>query len=392
MVDLSVLRNIDFTSPDNILFLSIFLVLFIIVLVIFFVILKKIVRMIRGLITRVFNVGAKKAKTEQNDRGADLEVVVSELEKSKEERAKIEAIKIAGGDFIRKPDTGEKKEQEEKKTVESQKEKTEKQIEEGLSSLKAESTAEEGTLESKMPSTEENQPKEEGVEEIKIPRAKVIGEQSSEEENNAIKSQKGPESQPAGKGVVTGPENLKSVGSAGGSVLARISNKTVKPEDNLKIPENLDLHGSSLIHEKNKTEAVKRMPQLEEKELVEEAAPLKIEEPALGAGLSSQQPAKDTSIFGGKSEISRSELRQKLKQDVGVFKAEKQTGLDMTPVQRAKLEKEVFSSALGGNISKADLKRGIKKLNEKLSGAKSSVEHARLRKEIKFFKKIGNVK
>ena len=81
-----------------------------------------------------------------------------------------------------------------------------------------------------------------------------------------------------------------------------------------------------------------------------------------------------------------------MKVDENVWKAQKQAGLTMSPVQRAKLVKEIFPSVLGRNISKTDLKYSIKKLGRKLIDAKNSDEHAKIRKEIKFFKKIGGIK
>ena len=63
----------------------------------------------------------------------------------------------------------------------------------------------------------------------------------------------------------------------------------------------------------------------------------------------------------------------------------------MSPIERVKLEKEVFSQALGRNISKTDLKWGVKKLNQKMLNAKDISEKGKLRKEIKFLKKIGGI-
>jgi len=100
----------------------------------------------------------------------------------------------------------------------------------------------------------------------------------------------------------------------------------------------------------------------------------------------------DDPFFGNKTEISRSELRQKLSNDPKVWRAQKEVGLSLSPLERVKLEKEVFSQSLGGNISKADLKSGIKKLNQKMFNSKNISEKAKIRKEISFFKKIGGIK
>ncbi|MBS3065805.1 hypothetical protein J4229_02040 [Candidatus Pacearchaeota archaeon] len=107
------------------------------------------------------------------------------------------------------------------------------------------------------------------------------------------------------------------------------------------------------------------------------------------SGASKKQ--SDNYFFGDKSEVSRIDLRQKLRKDVNIWRAQKQAGLNLSPIERVKLEKEVFSQALGRNISKTDLKWGVKKLNQKMLNAKDISEKGKLRKEIKFLKKIGGI-
>jgi len=99
----------------------------------------------------------------------------------------------------------------------------------------------------------------------------------------------------------------------------------------------------------------------------------------------------DSSIFKGRPEVSRRELVQQLKKDPEVWEAQNRAGLNLSPVERAKLGKEVFSPSLGADISRADLRSSVRKLNRKMIGAKDPVEHAKIRKEIKFFKKIGGL-
>lgn len=103
-------------------------------------------------------------------------------------------------------------------------------------------------------------------------------------------------------------------------------------------------------------------------------------------------PQKDDSIFHGETEVSKAKLEHALRTDSKAWQAARETGLNISPVERAKLVKEVFSSAYGRNISKTDLKSGIRKLNQKMLGAKGVEEHTKLRKQIKFFKKIGGIK
>jgi len=98
-----------------------------------------------------------------------------------------------------------------------------------------------------------------------------------------------------------------------------------------------------------------------------------------------------TPMFGGKSEVSRRTLEQELRYDPKIWEASRQAGLTLSREERAKLVKETFSTAYGRNISKSDLRSGIQKLNQKMLGTKDPGEHAKIRKEIKFFKKIGGI-
>ncbi|MCX6721900.1 MAG: hypothetical protein NTY04_01785 [Candidatus Staskawiczbacteria bacterium] len=97
-------------------------------------------------------------------------------------------------------------------------------------------------------------------------------------------------------------------------------------------------------------------------------------------------------IFKGAQEVSRTELEQEMKSDAKVWQAASGEGLAISPLERAKLIKDVLPSNLGASISKDDLKIGVRRLGEKMSGAKTPEEHAKIRKEIKFFKKIGGIK
>ena len=96
-------------------------------------------------------------------------------------------------------------------------------------------------------------------------------------------------------------------------------------------------------------------------------------------------------MFGEKGEVSRESLRERL-EGSKAYQAQREVGLSLSPTERAKLEKEVFSQSLGGNISKTDLKWGLKKLNQKMVTSKNIAEKGKIRKEIKFFKKIGGIK
>jgi hypothetical protein len=110
-------------------------------------------------------------------------------------------------------------------------------------------------------------------------------------------------------------------------------------------------------------------------------------------GKNVQGKSSDSSIlFSKESEVPRTKLEYELRTDPKIWKAERAAGLTLSPVQRAKLVKQIFSPVLGRNISKTDLKASVKKMNQKLTGIKNPTEHAKIRKEIKFFKKIGGIK
>jgi len=103
-------------------------------------------------------------------------------------------------------------------------------------------------------------------------------------------------------------------------------------------------------------------------------------------------PKDDASIlFGGKEEISRIELRTKLRTDPRVWKAQQEMRLNLKPMERVKLEKKFFSSIYGQNISKRDLKINVKRMEREWASASPGRKET-IRKEIKFLKKIGGIK
>ncbi|MEK7080666.1 MAG: hypothetical protein AAB925_02460 [Patescibacteria group bacterium] len=334
---------------ENILFFLIVFLIAIVVLAILIFIIISVFRLIKNLIKKIFQ------KDDDLRYVENIEVAVPELEESKEERQKIAEkqqkfgkTSMAGSklQYYNNPASPEN----EKRTEEDQKqafdEKEEKDIEEGLSALKksGKKNDDEGeTFFSK----------------IKIPRAKrVVG-------GDAIKSAR------------TGAEEQAN--------LERIEKPDAGRE---KLTDNKSeiLRGAEITIPKT-AEAGQayenKAPDLGREKVFSEVNKIGKTEPKI---------AGDNSIFGGKSEVSRIELRQKLRRDPKVWMAERQAGLNLNPIERAKLEKEVFSQALGRNISKTDLKWGIKKLNQKMFGTKNLAEKGKIRKEIKFFKKIGGIK
>jgi len=93
--------------------------------------------------------------------------------------------------------------------------------------------------------------------------------------------------------------------------------------------------------------------------------------------------SSDSSIFHGKQEISRSELRQELKKNW------EGSGMDVNA--RIKMEKNDFPSFYGSKISKSDMRSAVHKLSQKMYSEKDSAERERIRKEIKYLKRIGKL-
>lgn len=224
---------------------------------------------------------------------------------------------------------------EEKDEVEekSYKEKEEKSISEHLGELKADKSEGKETLASKMPSREPADPNAK-FERIKIPVAKRF-------------------------------DSGKKVG-------AMSSN----------------LHTQKLVFEKDKIDAARKT--LQSNLGTTPARPADM--PEIKLPVKSGQPAvKDETIFEGKPAVSRLELAREMRRDPKVWKAAVRSGLNLSPVERVNLAKEVLPPLLGRDISKTDLKWSIKKLNKQLLSTQNPQEHAKIRKEIKFFKKIGGI-
>lgn len=131
----------------------------------------------------------------------------------------------------------------------------------------------------------------------------------------------------------------------------------------------------------------------EKKELYPKIEVPKIEVPKKIVQQKPQQnkTTDSSAMFKDSPEVSRMKLENKMRTDPKIWQAEKQAGLTLSPVERAKLVKEVFSPVYGRNISKGDLKNSVRKLNQKMLGTKDPAEHAKIRKEINFFKKIGGI-
>lgn len=326
----------NFLSTANLSFLAIYALIALVLFAVFFAILRVLIKGLSSLFVNIFPRKQKNLKTS----GEDIEVVVKEIAQSQAERANAiepEAVpsqKLGIADYSV---SGEKK-------VPEQKEKTKidpntyqkgrpNSPEAGLSALKSQGNSV-GTLESKMPSrgpTPTGQDRE-----IKIPRSKKI------EEENPL--------------------------------------KPAMDTERIKIPVAKDIESKN-IESKSADISLYEKPEVLNKSSV----------PSVAKKEQTINQNKDSSFFEGKKEISRIALRQKLR-SAKTYAIEKSVGLTLSPVERAKLEKQVFSPILGYNISKSDLKLSVNKLSRKLLSTKDAKAHEKLRKEIKFFKKLGGIK
>jgi len=304
-IDFSILKNIDLTNRENLLFLSIIFVLAVILFWAFLFITAEFIKGIKRLIMMTFNIDAKKPKFNQKNNTDWLRDKIQ----NKKAPSDVSSAKNTGADFIKNFYPGGKKFEEKEDIEKIKKEKIEKDISDKLSALKSSSSAGEDTLESKMPSMSES--RLEDSEEIKIPIPRHFS--------------------------TSNMQLADSIRAQGASGIVRSDNKI--PSQKIKENKNID-----------------------------------------------------QSIFEGKPEVSRRELAYEMRTDPNIWESSREAGLNLSPAEREKLVKEVFSSALGSNISKMDLKWAVKKLNQKMVSAKNPAEHAKLRKEIKFFKKIGGIK
>jgi hypothetical protein len=465
-IGFSTLKDINFSNPDNLLFLFIVLIIlgFIILVLVFLIV--KILKMVKRVLIRLFHVEIKKtniskeensAQTSQVQRGQETDVVPKQ--------------KFSGGLFTSNFGTSNKKvEEEDKKSVKFQREKSSKDIEEGLSGLKGDKGPAEGTVQASMPSRT-GEKEEDNFEAIKIPtprpRVSVAGfaggtnsgENKSEENGKnpakvmvggtpkivvggtakvmvggtpkvvvggtpkvvaggtpkvvvgdtvkataeeSVKSQR----EKSSKDIAAGLSKLKTDKAPGeDTVQSKMPSRAGQPAgavyNKIEIPRASNPQRQGLVSENDKTGNINMGLRGAGNGLVQKSDSKGggtnsteniFKMPTAGKGASSQRAEQDSSIFGGESEIPKIKLEHEMKVDTKIWKAAKQEGLTLSPVERANLVKEVFSPVFGRNISKTDLKWSIKKLGQKMSGTKDLQEHAKIRKEIKFFKKIGGIK
>lgn len=306
----------------------------------------KAVRLFVDLIAKILkNVFEKKRKMD-----GGLDVNVKELEESRKEREAASEMafrpqqRAGGGDFLRPVDKGEKGPDEGAGVVQSDGEKEEKDIAGGLASLKSRAKEsdepEEETLLSRMPQRDGEEGQEDDRQKIKIPRAKKLKIDDGMVVNYNLSKEK------------TDPTKF----------LDREKLERRAQSGQAPLYEKPDFMKNSVI-----PRSKKQNENIRGKE-------------------------GDNLIFGSQSEISRIKLRHKLRYDPNIYKEERKFGLTLNPAQREALEKKVIPQVYGRNVSKSDLKLSLRKLSQKMLDVKDMNTKARLRKEIKFIRKIGGIK
>jgi len=340
---------IDFQNKENLIFILIIFFIGIVLFAILIFIIYSIFKFIKKAIKKIFQ------KNDDLRYAENLEVAVPELEESKQERQKIaekqqEFVKnsMAGPklQYYNNPPPPKNEEQKDPLIIGQKQifdERDKKDIEKGLNVLKKSG---------KDGKQEEN----DGIfAKIKIPRAKKV----MPAQENIGNKESGDEKQPAHQPAVAGKIGDESEALKAAEIKIP---KTVEPGQTLenKAP---DLGREKTFSEVNKI------------------------------GKTEPRVSGDDSIFGGKSEVSRIELRQKLRYDPKIYKAQREAGLfNLNRITRAKLEKDIFPTVYGRNISKTDLKWNLKRLGREWASETDVNKKGVIRKEIKFLKKIGGIK
>jgi hypothetical protein len=330
-MDFSAFKNINFTDPENLLFLAIVFILIIVVLSVIFLILMNLAKAVKRMFVNMPSVKIQKPGLEEAPTKSQNNFIEGSESSHKD-------FRIMGGDFISNFKISDKKNKEQ----ESPEVKKQKSIAGSLASLKSHSTKEEKeTLQTKMPSRTEGEQEKDGEDKIKIARPNKFDNR-------------------------TEPEGLKN------------SSGVISEEIKIPRPQHFSstsAKNAQLSHERA-AEAV-----TDSKHSSED-----ISRPKENHGLVSD------GLFDDGREVSRIKLEHEMKHNPKIWQAARESMFNISPIERSKLVKEVFSSAYGSSISKTDLKGVVKKLNNRLSTAKNQAEHAKIRKEIKFFKKIGGLK
>jgi hypothetical protein len=354
--------SFDLFNTGNIMFLVVYGILTLLVLAAVLIVFR-----IVFLITIKIFRKILPTKEIKRTAGADIEPVVKELQESQIERTQVENQQgvVPGQRMGYSNYSVQSKDKDQSQTkkdaVSTQKEKAQQDAEKGLAALKSKNPSGQGTLESKMPSRTTNNDGD-NKRAVVIPVPKRLTTSGKEEQLTSNQKQNiGFEKTAfaASHGV------LKPSGSMPGQEQEKMS----------------QVSGGAKEHEQ---------PQAQTENQATESSSRSILGQKINVAKSGGQ--HDASIFEGKEEVSKTKLKHEMRYDSKIWKAERSVGLTLNPGEREELVKEVFGPSYGRNISKSDLKQGIRKLNQKMMNSKDMAEKGKLRKEAAFLKKIGGIK
>jgi len=378
MLDLSILKSIDFKDSDNLLFFSIVLFLTVLIFLVFFFVIAEII----GSIKRSFKAKQGYVVKDMDEMGKTPPQVKQEsMEKPKQRLS--EGVFSGGVGSVEKNKTeiklGGKKAEEAK---------DKQRILDQLNKFKKDNPSGAG-----MPSSASADKGEEGHETIVIPVAKKI---EKEENGGSINAQQSIGETTSASSVAPSVGAKKSMPTAGGVVSGQKSGNDSGTE--ISIAGHSQKTEKTLLNEKpvlSQPDFMNKDTRVAPNEDVfkkiganKDKNPLKISQ----STTKNNQSIGGSIMFGNKDEVSRIELRQKLRSDPKIYRAQREAGLyNLNKISRAKMEKDLFSIVYGRNISKKDLKLNIKKLEREHWGATDMKKKETLRKEIKFLKKIGGV-
>jgi Na+-transporting methylmalonyl-CoA/oxaloacetate decarboxylase gamma subunit len=362
-IDFSLFKNIDFTNRDNLLFTGIIFIAVIIILIVFIIVLYNIFKIIKRMWKELFSKRVKKSKVSQVgevDNSGKLQPL-----KNIQEFGKSSAVKVMGGEQF--------------SGVLDNKEASSQSVKNSLGNLDGLSKG--------------NDFKDAAIAHMQKPTETAnfrLGDKKIEGKDEAQKSYKEKEAEGISESLGKlkadqdrGKDTIESKMPFRGPNLDDLSHQPIKinrPKDFSKVEDRpggfvggtgkKDIFGNE-IKNKNVPPAKSDIKKVSSKNTFKN---------------------DDGTIFEGSSEVSRRKLEHEVRVSPKVWRASKAVGLTLSPIERSKLIEEVFSPEYGVNISKKDLQTSLRKLNRKMLGTSDIKKHEKIRKEIKFFKKIGGIK
>jgi len=102
-----------------------------------------------------------------------------------------------------------------------------------------------------------------------------------------------------------------------------------------------------------------------------------------------KEETKDVSLFGGKSSLSRGQLREGLRKASPYIPGS--GGRMFGRKERVGLESKAFGKKLGSQIGRRDYSRAIKDLGKSKAKATTQPERTQIEREIRFLKKLGGM-